>query len=173
VTSRAFEHYLLCQTFLWAALFPGLDDVSCLTPQCYGRRLLMQSGRVLPGIPDPADRLVHICGLREWEQACSEGEVRPESLRDVGFVHLSTHRQVHLPANRLFAGRLDMAILLLDRCALVAPLRWEPGVPDDPASMLFPHLYGALPIAAVVAAQPYRPGPDGLFRPLLPPECAS
>jgi uncharacterized protein (DUF952 family) len=29
-------------------------------------------------------------------------------------------------------------------------VRFEPGVPGDPASMRFPHLYGPLPVTAVV-----------------------
>lgn len=117
--------------------------------------------------PDP-ELLVHLCGQREWDQACAVGEVRPESLRDEGFVHLSTQRQVQLPADRIFAGRLDLVMLYVDRAALVAPLRWEPGVPGDPASMLFPHLYGALPVGAVLAVRPYRPGPDGRFPSVIP-----
>lgn len=94
------------------------------------------------------------------------GEVRPES--DVGFVHLSTQRQVDLPANRIFAGRTDLVMLYVDRAALAAPLRWEPGVPGDPVSMLFPHLYGTLPVRAVRAVRTYRPGPDGRFPPVIP-----
>jgi uncharacterized protein (DUF952 family) len=117
-----------------------------------------------PG-PEP---LVHLCGQRDWAVARDAGEVRPESLREVGYVHLSTQRQVHLPANRIFAGRPDLVLLYVDRIALVAPLRWEPGVPGDPESMLFPHLYGALPVGAVLGVRPYRPGRDGRFPPVIP-----
>lgn len=117
--------------------------------------------------PDP-EPLVHLCGQQDWDVARVAGEVRPESLREVGFVHLSTQAQVHLPANRIFAGRPDLVLLYVDPAALVAPLRWEPGVPGDPESMLFPHLYGALPVGAVLGARPYRPGRDGRFPPVIP-----
>jgi hypothetical protein len=119
-----------------------------------------------------AESLVHLCSAGEWDDARSGGQVRPASLGEVGFVHLSAPWQVHLPANRLFAGRTDLLALIVDPERLTAPLRWEPGVPEDPESMLFPHLYGALPVAAVVDVQPYRPGPDDRFAPLAPsPEC--
>ncbi|MFE3320692.1 DUF952 domain-containing protein [Nocardia sp. NPDC059195] len=107
--------------------------------------------------------LVHLCSSQEWEQARSAGERRPPSLADAGFVHLSTPEQVHLPANRLFAGRTDMVVLWLDPAAFTGAVKWEPGVPSDPSSMLFPHLYAPLPVAAVLAAQPYLPGSDGVF----------
>jgi uncharacterized protein (DUF952 family) len=107
--------------------------------------------------------LVHLCAIEEWEDALPRGEVRPESLALVGFVHLSAPWQVHLPANRLFARRSDLRALWVDPDALEDPVRWEPGVPGDPESMLFPHLYGPLPVPAVVSVEPYRPGPDGLF----------
>jgi uncharacterized protein (DUF952 family) len=108
--------------------------------------------------------LVHLCGARDWEDARATGEIRPES--SVGFVHLSALWQVHLPANRLFRGRSDVVLLHIDAARLTSVLRWEPGVPTDPESMLFPHLYGALPVTAVMDVQAYRPGPDGLFAPL-------
>jgi uncharacterized protein (DUF952 family) len=112
--------------------------------------------------------LVHICSRQDWASASSAGELVPHSLSEAGFVHLSAVEQVHLPANRLYAGRMDLVLLYLNADLLDAPLRWEPGVPGDPETMLFPHLYGPLPVAAVTSFTPYRPGPDGLFPPLSP-----
>jgi uncharacterized protein (DUF952 family) len=111
--------------------------------------------------------LLHICSRRDWADAQRRGEHRPTSLTDVGFVHLSTPQQVHLPANRLYAGRTDLVLLHLDADRLGAPVRWEPGDATDPTSMLFPHLYGPLPVGAVITASAYRPGPGG-FEPVHP-----
>ena len=110
--------------------------------------------------------LFHILSAADWVHASAAGEHRPASLAEVGFVHLSTREQVHLPANRLYAGRTDLMLLHLDPELLGAPVHWELGVPTDPESMLFPHLYGPLPAAAVTAVTPYRPGADGAFPPL-------
>ena len=110
--------------------------------------------------------LVHLCPTDEWSSATTRGELRPESLSSAGFVHLSTPDQVHLPANRLYRGRDDLVLLRIDPARLDAPIRWEPGVATDPDSMLFPHLYGALPIAAVISVTNYRPGADGVFPPV-------
>ncbi|KAA0926577.1 MULTISPECIES: DUF952 domain-containing protein [unclassified Rhodococcus (in: high G+C Gram-positive bacteria)] len=109
------------------------------------------------------DDLVHICTAGEWLAMRGRADYTPDSYDSVGFVHLSTPEQVHLPANRLFSGRTDLVLLRVDPARLTAPVRWEPGVPTDPESMLFPHLYGPLPIAAVTAVVDYRPGPDGTF----------
>lgn len=84
----------------------------------------------------------------------------------VGFVHLSTPAQVHLPANRLYRGRRDLLLLRIDPGRLVSPLRWEPGTDADPAGMVFPHLYGPVPVSAVIDVVEYRPGPAGSFSPL-------
>ncbi|UQX10134.1 DUF952 domain-containing protein [Candidatus Mycobacterium methanotrophicum] len=109
--------------------------------------------------------LVHLCPSDEWASARPEGELRPESLANVGFVHLSTPAQAHLPANRLFRGRDDLVLLHIDPDRLQAPIRWEPEVSTDPESMVFPHLYGALPVVAVIRVTPYLPGADGVFAP--------
>ena len=77
----------------------------------------------------------------------------------------ATPEQVHLPANRLYAGRTDLVLLHVDPMRLGAPVRWERGVRADPASMRFPHLSGPLPVAAVAAVTEYRPGSDGRFHP--------
>jgi uncharacterized protein (DUF952 family) len=110
--------------------------------------------------------LLHICAADEWLLARDRGEHRPESLDTVGFVHLSAPDQVHLPANRLYRGRTDLVLLHIDPSRLTAPLRWEPGVPTDPESMVFPHLYGPLPLDAVTSVTTYSPTADGSFPPL-------
>jgi uncharacterized protein (DUF952 family) len=112
--------------------------------------------------PDP-DFLLHLCGRGDWDEAKAVGELCPQSLAEVGFVHLSAPHQIHLPANRLFAGRTDLVVLQVDSRKLAARVRWEPGVATDPESMLFPHLYGPLPVDAVIEVTPYLPGPDGRF----------
>jgi uncharacterized protein (DUF952 family) len=110
--------------------------------------------------------LVHLASAGDWERAKADGEHRPQSLGAVGFVHLSAPAQVHFPANRLYAGRTDMLLLWCDPTRFEGPVRWEPGVPSDPQSMLFPHLYAALPTTAVVNVSTYLPRADGTFAPL-------
>ena len=130
----------------------------CRVSPCAPRALwLVQCGGVYPD----AQLLVHLCGRQDWEHARRRGEIPPEP--KVGFVHLSSQTQVHLPANRLFAGRTDLLLLYLDPDRLGSPVRWEPGVPGDPEAMVFPHLYGPLPATDVVQVRDYRPDPDGTF----------
>jgi uncharacterized protein (DUF952 family)/GNAT superfamily N-acetyltransferase len=101
--------------------------------------------------------LLHLVEPAAWRAALDSGALAPPSLADAGFVHLSTPEQVHLPAARLYPGRRDLALLVVDPARLADPVRYEPGVPGDPGSMRFPHLYGPLPTSAVVAVVPYLP----------------
>ncbi|MGY1711820.1 GNAT family N-acetyltransferase [Geodermatophilus sp. SYSU D00758] len=112
----------------------------------------------------PDDVLLHLVEPAAWRAALDAGALRPPSLAGSGFVHLSTPAQVHLPARRLFPGRRDLVLLVVDPSRLTDPLRWEPGAPGDPAGMRFPHLHGELPTRAVTAVVPYRPP----VPPLLP-----
>jgi uncharacterized protein (DUF952 family) len=112
---------------------------------------------------DPTPVLLHLCSTDDWSAAQTEGELRPESLDSVGFIHLSAPEQVHLPANRLYRGRHDLVLLHIDPTHLISPVRWELGVATDPESMVFPHLYGPLPVEAVINITSYRPGADGVF----------
>ena len=105
----------------------------------------------------PVDVLLHLIETAAWRAALDEGAVRPPSLDAVGFVHLSTPDQVHLPAGRLYPGRRDLVLLVVDPARLTDPVRFEDGVPADPDGMQFPPLYGPLPTSAVTAVVPYRP----------------
>src|SRR5262249_4972446 len=123
------------------------------------------SGRV-SSMPSAAAVLVHLCGVDDWSRARERGEILPGPSGSGRFIHLSTPEQVHLPANRLYRGRADLVLLYIDPAALDAPVRWEPGVATDPESMLFPHLYGPLPVRAVIRDAAYLPGADGTFAPV-------
>ncbi|GAA4886700.1 DUF952 domain-containing protein [Actinomycetospora straminea] len=119
--------------------------------------------------------ILHLCSRGELEAARRDGARRPPSLAEVGFVHCSDPGTVHLPASRLFAGRADVVVLVVDPARLDVPVRWEPGVGpgggEDPRGPWFPHVYGPLPLDAVVAVHDLVPEPDGTFRP--PPGVAS
>lgn len=104
--------------------------------------------------------ILHFCPSDVWSAAQRQGEYRGDTLASEGFIHCSTADQVHLPANALVRGRTDIVLLEIEPERLTAPVRWEPG---DPSSMRFPHVYGPIPLDAVVAVRDFRPRPDGTF----------
>ncbi len=107
--------------------------------------------------------LLHLIDRAGWSAAQAAGVIAPLPSTGVDFVHLSTPDQVALPANRLFGGRDDVLLLVLDPARIGHEVRWEPGTHGDPAAMRFPHAYGPVPVAAVLAVLDYRPGADGRF----------
>jgi uncharacterized protein (DUF952 family) len=106
----------------------------------------------------PETTIYHLCRVSDWRAAVARGEYRGsgDDLRD-GFIHFSTAEQVKESAARHRAGVPDLVLLAVDPQALGAALRWEPGRDGT----LFPHLYGALPVAAVKAVTELPLGPDG------------
>lgn len=107
--------------------------------------------------------ILHIIGRDEWARAKAAGAHRPASLDDQGFAHCSDPGTVHLPARALFAGRTDLLLLEIDPSRVAAPVRWEPAVPPHPVPLCFPHVYGPIPVAAVVGVHDFPPGADGTF----------
>jgi uncharacterized protein (DUF952 family) len=71
----------------------------------------------------------------------------PLDLKD-GFIHFSTATQAAETAARHFADEKDLVLAQIDPERLGAPLKWEP----SRGGALFPHLYGPLPMSAVVRA---------------------
>jgi uncharacterized protein (DUF952 family) len=112
--------------------------------------------------------ILHICPAAAWRPARAAGGVYAgDTLATEGFIHCSRAEQVQLPANLLFRGRTDLVLLEIDEARLSAPVRYERGDPADPDSARFPHVYGPVPVSAVVAVHDFPPGPDGTFT--LPP----
>jgi ornithine lipid ester-linked acyl 2-hydroxylase len=87
----------------------------------------------------------------EWAdfQASGRFEGSPADRVD-GFIHLSAADQVDGTLARHFAGRNGLVLAEIDLAALGDSLRWE----ESRGGALFPHLYGALPLAAVRSAGP-------------------
>ena len=73
-----------------------------------------------------------------------------------GFIHFSSAAQVRATAAEYFAGLENLLLIAVDADALGEALRWEVSRGGD----LFPHLYGALPLSAVLWARPLPLGSD-------------
>lgn len=113
-------------------------------------------------VPQHLYRLVR---APEWKDAAANGyfDGADHDKRD-GFVHLSTAEQVEGTADRFFTGMNDVLLLKLDRDRLNGDLRMEESSGGD----LYPHLYGAIPLEAVLEADPVPMGPEGrLILPFL------
>jgi uncharacterized protein (DUF952 family) len=97
----------------------------------------------------------HLLTPAAWKQAGDE--YRADSLSVEGFIHCSFANQVARSANRFYADAPDLLLLHIDPDALASPLRTEAAGTGE----LFPHVYGPINRAAVVAAETLKRGPDG------------
>ncbi len=108
----------------------------------------------------PMVPIVHAAFASEWAAAQAAGaytgSTRGRTLAEEGFIHASTPAQLG-PVLATFytdvpAGDLVLLVLDSDRLeAAGSPVRWEPppGTTEE-----FPHIYGPIPVAAVVATLP-------------------
>jgi uncharacterized protein (DUF952 family) len=86
-----------------------------------------------------------------------------------GFLHFSTAAQLRASAAKHRAGIADLLMVEVSAAALGEALKWEPASGGSRPG-LFPHLYGALPLAAVTQVVALTLGADGLhgFPPFIP-----
>lgn len=81
----------------------------------------------------------------------------PVDLAD-GFIHFSSAAQAPETAAKHFAGEDDLLLVAVDAAALGDGLKWETSRGGAP----FPHLYGPLPLSAVVDVSPLPLDVDGV-----------
>lgn len=93
-----------------------------------------------------------------WRNALSAGRFTgaPIDIQD-GYIHFSTAFQARETADKHFNGQSDLVLVAVDADRLGDCLKWEP----SRAGALFPHLYDALEMAAVVWTKPLPIGPEG------------
>jgi uncharacterized protein (DUF952 family) len=104
-----------------------------------------------------------ICPQARWREAENSGVFSgaPIDIAD-GFIHFSTAGQVEETAARHFAGQSGLLLVAIDAERLGPALNYEP----SRGGALFPHLYGALDLSAVIWAKPL---PLGANRHEFPP----
>ncbi len=92
-----------------------------------------------------------ICERAAWQSAAQAGVYRGSAVdaRD-GFIHFSSAAQTAETAAKHFAGQTDLMLIAVDADALGDALKWEVSRGGD----LFPHLYAALPMQAVLWTKP-------------------
>ncbi|MET9923585.1 MULTISPECIES: DUF952 domain-containing protein [unclassified Streptomyces] len=106
--------------------------------------------------------LLHLAEAPLWEAAGGTGtyemSTRGRTLQEEGFIHLSLPHQLPGVARMLYGdgggsedgggdGGHDLVVLVVDPARLTDPVRYEA---MKPGGEEFPHLYGALPVDAVV-----------------------
>jgi glutathione S-transferase len=119
--------------------------------------------------------IYHLALTEEWQAAQRQGSYRRStrglSLEQVGFIHASRADQLAATYRRFYGDAGPVTLLTIDPQRLTAPLRYEPApqgsaekVGDESSdggekgSELFPHIYGPLPLAAVLNAEPFALG---------------
>jgi uncharacterized protein (DUF952 family) len=100
-----------------------------------------------------ASDVLHISTPDAWAAAQQAGEVRAPSLATEGFIHCSTRDQLAVTLDRHFRGSGPLVALVLDAERLGDALHWDESYPGEH----FPHVYGPIPLAAVLAVEQVSP----------------
>ena len=109
--------------------------------------------------------IFHLTTPNDWCEALVEGayrqSTRGRTLAEVGFIHCSFAGQVERVADFLYAGEASVLLLVIDPSRVPSDIREEN---LDGGEELFPHIYGPLPVAAVVDVVTLHANAAGRFR---------
>lgn len=100
----------------------------------------------------------HFADPAAWEFAQRVGEYAPALLAQEGFLHCATAAQIPGVVARYLRGAGPRVRLELDAERLGDSLRYEW---SDGSGDYYPHVYGAIPLAAVIATEPFEAPADG------------
>ena len=77
-----------------------------------------------------------------------------------GYIHLSTAAQLGETIDKHFAAQTDLHVAAVDLTVLGSAVKWE----ASRGGQLFPHIYAALPLSAVLAYGPLERDDEGAIR---------
>ncbi|MGE0384047.1 MAG: DUF952 domain-containing protein [Gammaproteobacteria bacterium] len=108
------------------------------------------------------NHLYHITTAPELAAAARTGVYLPEAFPREGFIHCSHAYQLLATASKHYPGRTGLVVLRIDPAKVPARV-----VEEDlhGTGQAFPHIYGPLPMAAVVAVHDFPCGPNGFALP--------
>jgi uncharacterized protein (DUF952 family) len=105
------------------------------------------------------EQLLHLAEKPLWEAARRTGtyemSTRGRTLAEEGFIHCSLPHQLPAVARMLYGAgdAQDLVVLVIDTGRLQVPVRYEAMAPGGEE---FPHIYGPLPVDAVVDVHPWH-----------------
>lgn len=111
------------------------------------------------------DTLLHIARNEDLATAKSTGRYRAASLDSEGFLHCCHPPQLSGVLDRWFRGSVELTLLTIDPEALDAQLVFEN---TSGGTELFPHIYGDLPMAAIVDERALEPAQGTSGEPIAP-----
>jgi glutathione S-transferase len=133
----------------WLARYGGSPALEAVMEPPWGLRRSWRSPRWI----------YHLALAEDWRAAQATGvyriSTRGLTLEQVGFLHASYAHQIAATYQRFYADAGPLKLLMIDPQRLAAlglPLRAE-AAPDS--GELFPHVYGALPVEAVLQVEAY------------------
>lgn len=106
--------------------------------------------------------IYHITTETDWLAAKMAGSYLPQTYSQDGFIHCSKKEQVVRSANKHFAGRTGLVLLKIDADRVPSRVVEEN---LDGGAELFPHIYGRLPVPAVIASAPLLNSENGFIFP--------
>jgi uncharacterized protein (DUF952 family) len=98
----------------------------------------------------------HFADPLAWKHAQNSGIYAPDGLSSEGFIHAATREQIEGVVDRHLRGHGPRIRLTLDCLALSDILQWEW---SNASGDLYPHVFGPIPLAAVVESAPFDPDP--------------
>lgn len=102
----------------------------------------------------------HITESATWDLAKQIGYYLPSAYKADGFIHCSFEYQVLRSAGSFYRGKQGLVLLKIDASSPGIPLRVENLYGGEEK---FPHIYGNLPLNAVVSVMPFNTNAFGEF----------
>ena len=103
--------------------------------------------------------IYHAALPADWAAAQRSGtyttSTRGRSLAEEGFIHASYEHQVADVLDRYYADVDELVLLVIDPDAIGAPVVDESPT-GNPADERFPHIYGPIPLSAIVESRPWE-----------------
>ena len=111
--------------------------------------------------------ILHLAPASDWDAVPADGSYAAPSLATEGFIHCTGDDETLLGVANAFYRDVpgEMVVLTIDETRVGAAVRWEapsPAPPPGSAVTLFPHVFGPLPRAAVVAERRLVRDADGV-----------